>query len=429
MMKGFFGPNGWYPLLLVCFVSVVWTGLALGYPLDGFTETGIRRLLRLERLAAADQLRNLPAGGRLPLSTVGLHLVDFDAGVDLPPPPDPDLQQRLEALFPDRDESYAVGLLDITEGRPMRYAAWQEERHYSPGSVGKLAVAAGLFAELARLFPDDPERRRQLLRQRMVTAGPWIRVDIHDVPLYDPESGDFSARPIREGDIFSLYEWTDHMLSPSANAAASTVWKEVILMRHFGRAYPPSSAEEKTFFATVGRDRLRDLGMAVVNEPLRAMGIGEQDWQLGSLFTATGKRLVPPGGGSWANVRGLLSFLINLERGRVVDQWSSLELKRLLYLSVHRIRYASSPRLRDAAVYFKSGSLYKCQAEPGFNCGKYRGNVVNYMNSVAIVEHADGRRYLAVVLSNILRRNAAVEHQGLATAIDRLIAAPGQVSP
>ncbi len=336
------------------------------------------------------------------------------------------LQRELDALFAGHDPSYAVGLLDITAGRPVRYAARQEERLYPPGSVGKLAIAAGLFTELARLYPDSIAKRQKLLRTRMITAGPWIHVDPHVVPVYDPKSGVYASRPIREGDVFSLYEWTDHMLSASANAAASTVWREVVLMHHFGRGLSAFCGRGEDLFLRNSPAIRRKLGMAVVNEPLRAMGIGEKDWQLGSFFTSGGRKLVPPGGMSYADVRGLLTYLVTLERGRLVDAWSSLELKKLLYMTINRIRYASSPALRNAAVYFKSGSLYRCAPERGFSCGKYRGNVENSMNSVAIVEQPDGRTYLVALLSNVLRKNSAVEHLNLATAIDQLIMPPDE---
>ena len=104
-----------------------------------------------------------------------------------------------------------------------------------------------------------------------------------------------------------------------------------------------------------------------------------------------------------------------------MDQWSSLEIKRLLYMTARRIRYASSPALSDAAVYFKSGSLYRCKPEPGFTCEKYKGNVENIMNSVIIVEHPDGRIYLLGLLSNVLKKNSAMEHQSLATFIDGIL--------
>jgi hypothetical protein len=112
-----------------------------------------------------------------------------------------------------------------------------------------------------------------------------------------------------------------------------------------------------------------------------------------------------------------------MEQGKLVDAWSSLEIKRLLYLTDRRIRYASSPALSDSAVYFKSGSLYSCKPEAGFVCEKYHGNVKNYMNSLAVVESTGGKRlhYLSVVLSNVLRKNSAVEHETLATRIHHLI--------
>ena len=43
------------------------------------------------------------------------------------------------------------------------------------------------------------------------------------------------------------------------------------------------------------------------------------------------------------------------------------------------------------------------------------------MNSVAIVEQPDGRCYMVVLMSNVLKVNSAVEHQTLATYIDRAI--------
>jgi hypothetical protein len=211
------------------------------------------------------------------------------------------------------------------------------------------------------------------------------------------------------------------MLSASANAAASMVWKELLLMRRFGPRYPPSNDEEKAFFATTAKDMLKDMAFSAVNEPLRAMGIVPEDWQLGSFFTAAGKKIIPSGGKSGATPRGLMQFLIAMERGLVVDEWSSLELKRLMYMTTQRIRYASSPALTKAAVYYKSGSLYRCKPEPGFRCEKYKGNVENGMNSVIIVEHPDGRIYMVTLMSDILRKNSAVEHQTIGTQIDQVL--------
>jgi len=409
---------------VLCLLLWVQGGVAAAYPIDGYASTGIRRIERL-RLIVEGTLKGtqLPPGGKKPLSEIRLNLLG-DAGDALAtlPLPDAGLQKQIDALFPDRHESYGLALVDITPGKPARVALRQADRQLSPGSVGKLAIAAGLFRELKSLYPDSTAKRQAVLRDRKIVAGKWIYTDHHEVPVFDPEARTFVSRPIREGDVFSLYEWVDHMLSASANAAASTVWKELMLMRRYGSAYPPSAEEEEAFFRTTPRTDLRDMAMSIVNDPLREIGISQNDWQLGSFFTGTGKRIVPPGGKSYATPRGLLAFLVAVERGLLVDEWSSLELKRLMYMTARRIRYASSPALTNAAVYFKSGSQYKCKPEPDFTCGKYMGNVENYMNSVAIIEHPDGRTYLVAIMSNVLRRNSAVEHQSLATFIDRILA-------
>ena len=144
----------------------------------------------------------------------------------------------------------------------------------------------------------------------------------------------------------------------------------------------------------------------------------------GSFFTAQGKKNVNGGGNSYATAQTLMEFMVLMEEGRLVDEWSSRQMKRLLYMTERRIRYASSPELKDAAVYFKSGSLYKCKKEEGFKCTPYHGNVMNYMNSVAIIEQEiDGVQlhYIVIVISNILRQNSAVDHQTMGTEIHRLM--------
>ena len=116
---------------------------------------------------------------------------------------------------------------------------------------------------------------------------------------------------------------------------------------------------------------------------------------------------------------------MHLEQGKVVDIFSSREIKRLMYITQKRIRYASHPVLNNAAVYFKSGSLYGCRREPGIKCEKYKGTSVNLLNSVAIVESPAGAEqqlfYLVVVSSNVLKENSAVAHQTLALRLHRLI--------
>lgn len=391
------------------------------YPIDGYTRTGIRRIERLRLIIAGELQGPRPSEGALKhMDQIRLNLKGSRGdSLRFPLIPDPVLQQSLDALFPDRHESYSVAVLELTPGKPFRYAGRQENRSFSPGSVGKLAVAAGLFEELRRLVP-DPEKRRALLMNRRIVADQWIRYDDHVVPVFDPETKNYKSRKLQEGDVFSLYEWLDHMLSASANAAASIVWKEAILMRAFGERYPPHYEEEVQFFKTTPKGILQEMAVGIVNDPLRPAGIGQEEWQLGSFFTRRGKEIVP-GTGSWACPTGLLKFLTALERGKIVDDWSSLEIKRLMYMTARRIRYAASPRLNNAAVYFKSGSLYKCTPEPDFVCKKYMGNVENVMNSVAIVEHPDGTVYFTALMSNVLKKNSAVEHQSLATFIDKIM--------
>jgi hypothetical protein len=113
-----------------------------------------------------------------------------------------------------------------------------------------------------------------------------------------------------------------------------------------------------------------------------------------------------------------------MEKGRLVDPFSSLEAKRILYSTDRRIRYASAPALADSAVFFKSGSFYDCGGGDCPKALKYKGTLKNYMNSVIIVETPDRPvplRYYVTLLSNVLGRNSAVVHQTMGTRIHRLM--------
>jgi len=395
------------------------------YPINGYQYTGIRRLLRLERIMKGE-IKDTPIlkGAQKPYEEIRLNLYGTERGDSLStfPEQDPELQKALNNLFPNLHESYSLALLDITPGRPVRYASRQDTRGFQPGSVGKLAVLAALFCELETLYPDAFSQRTDLLRTTMVKAGPFGVYDEHTVPFYDPETGKFFKRQVQESDVFSLYEWTDHMLSVSNNGAASVVWREAMLMRAFGARYPGMTFEEKMeYFKTTPKKDLSELSVSVVNDPLRSMGITEEEWKLGLMFTRGASNYVPGLGGSIGTPRGLMKFMIHLERGTYIDHESCLEMKRLMYMTDRRIRYGANEALKNAALYFKSGSLYKCQAEEGYQCGKYKGNVHNYMNSVAIVEHDDGRTYCVALMSNVLKKNSNIDHNVLAGRIDKLI--------
>ncbi len=394
------------------------------YPIDGYERTGIRRLLQVQKVVNGEIAGTPPGPGALwSIDSITLNLTGerFDSIRSLPPA-DPDLQKALNGLFPNLDESYAVALLDITPGRPVRYAQRKETRTFQPGSVGKLAVITGFMCELETIFPDSVSDRVNLLRTHQVTAGRWALPNEHTVPFYNPETGAFQKRILQAGDVFSLYEWLDHMLSVSSNGAASVVWREAVLLRWFGRKYPDmTQAQVDSFFANTPKARLSEIAMSVVNEPLRNMGIEDDEWRLGSFFTREAKAMIPGMGGSAASPEGMMKFLVAMERGQLIDPWTSLEVKRLMYMTDRRIRYAASPALKDAGVYFKSGSLYKCKPEEGYTCAKYQGNVDNYMNSVAIVEHPDSTTYMVALMSNVLRKNSNVDHNALASQIDRIV--------
>ncbi len=162
----------------------------------------------------------------------------------------------------------------------------------------------------------------------------------------------------------------------------------------------------------------------MVNEPMWSAGLVEGEFRQGSFFTREGKRIVPRTH-SHGTPLGLLRLLLKIEQGKLVDEWSSLEMKKLLYVTRRRIRYAAAPALDSAAVYFKSGSLYSCSPEPGYVCGQYRGNRLNFMNSVAIIESpaaGDNQRvYLVALMSNVLRQNSAADHAEIARRIERLV--------
>ncbi len=409
-------------LLLVVALAGLGASAKLPYPIDGFEYTGIRRLLRSKGIQDGKIAGpKLPSGALKSWSEVRLSRTDGVARIDTLPAPNSELNTGLDRLFQGKDPNYSMAVMDLTPGKPVRAAYHRASVQYQPGSVGKLAIVSGMFAELARIYPTDVEARRKLLKSRMVEAGPWVRSNHHTVPVYDPATGAYQSRSVRETDVFSLYEWLDHAVSASSNAAASVLWKEVLLMRAYGPDYPPTADQEREFFKSTSKSVLGDIAISVVNDPLRAMGISEEDWRLGTFFTSYAQSAVPAPGKSWATPRGLLTFLLRLEEGRVVDRWSSLEIKRLMYQTARRIRYAAAPELSSAALYFKSGSLYKCAKEPGEDCGQYRGNVYNYMNSVATVETADGRIYMVALMSNVLRVNSAYEHLTLATGIEKLM--------
>ncbi len=408
-------------------LSLIGLLLLLGiYPIDGYDETGIRRLKRLELIQEGELKATgspLPPGALKKLDEIQLSLSSrkTDSVSELLRV-DEDFQAMVNTLFRGLDKSYSLSVLDISDPGNPRYAQRNQKAGYQPGSVGKIAVLNALFYQLQRLYPDSWESRVALLRNRSVKAGVWGLTDEHTIPIYDIEKNSLVKRQVIASDVCTLYEWTDHMLSVSNNGAASIVWREALLMAAFGEKYAELTAEEaEAYFKDTPRKDLTDLANVVVNQPLRELGITEDEWRLGSFFTRGANTYVGDKGGSIGSPLGLMKYLIQLEQGSIIDEQSSLEMKRLLYMTDRRIRYAQAPSLREAAVYFKSGSLYKCDRVKDPSCGKYMGNVFNYMNSVAIVEHPDNCKYIVVLMTNVLSKNSASDHMYLAGRIDKMI--------
>jgi hypothetical protein len=396
---------------------------ALAYPLDGYEETGIRRVegarLANEGLALGGKQ---PPGALLSTAEVDLRLLD-QADLALPAP-DAALSRQVSALLGEHADSYGIALLDLTDPDHPVYAEHRGDYRQNVGSVGKILGALGYFQALADTWPDDLERREAILRQTIITADDFAHRDHHTVRFFDVENRTLTRRTIQDGDQASVWEYLDWMLSVSSNSAAAMIMRDAMLLRHFGQAYPVSEDEIRRFFDETPRGELTKLFQQTFWEPVTRNGLDLGHIRQGSFFTAQGKKNVNGGGNSYATARSLVQLVLSMEQGRLVDEWSSRQFKRLLYMTERRIRYASAPALNEAAVYFKSGSLYKCKEEEGFSCKAYHGNVINYMNSVAIVEQeVDGRRlhYIAIVISNVLRKNSAVEHQTLGTEIHRII--------
>jgi hypothetical protein len=314
-------------------------------------------------------------------------------------------------------------LLDLSDPAHPRYAEWNGNQHQNPGSVGKILVALGIFQALADIYPDDIEARRRVLREAMITADVFSKYDHHTVRLWNEATGEITRRPIEPGDRASLYVYLDWMMSPSSNSAAGMVQKHLILLKHYGKAYPVSPEEEARFFDETPRKELGEIFASAIQSPVTRNGLDLGMIRQGSFFTREGKKRVP-GTSSYATPRALMEYSVKMEQGKLVDAFSSLEIKRLLYITERRIRYGSSGVLRPSAVYFKSGSLYSCEPEEGFVCKKYHGNKRNYMNSLAIIETPAGQdrlNYMVSVLSNVLRKNSAQDHRDLARAIHGML--------
>jgi hypothetical protein len=400
---------------LGCAVSLA----ALPYPLDGGDVSGIRRL---EGYLTAQQRptgAKLASGALLESDDIELGLIDVEIEDFDESPQDPELAAMLDKLFAGRDPSYALVVVDISDPLDVRWAGLRPDTRQNVGSVGKVLTMIGLFHALAESFPEIEDRQR-VLSTTLARGGPWVVGDEHEVPRYDPATGTNRFARVSPEDEFYLSEWLDHAISASANAAGSVVWREAMLIKHFGKRYPVPQAEADAFFATTPKGQLGSLALSLLSEPLAAADIDTSNIRQGSFWTRAGQNMVP-GTSSFATPRELARVLFRLEQGELVDGWSSLEIKKYLYITKRRYRYVYAPELNQSATFFMSGSLYSCMPEEGFRCRRYMGNGRNFMNSVVTVETPAGpdpsSRYIVSLISNVLRYNSAWDHSRFAAAI------------
>lgn len=386
------------------------------YPIDGYRTTKIARLLYLQKLkGSSEKFTKIPLGAQHGLDYVELNLrnqkhKDIDALLNQ----NEELEAKIKSVLP--KGNYSIAVLDMTDAGNIKYAAINENKGYQPGSVGKLVVLNAFFTNLKKIYPNSWDKRVDLLVNKKVDSRYWGVGDHHTIPVYDIEKDKLSKRKVVASDEFSLYEWLDHMVSVSNNGAASIVYRETVLMSVFGKDYPDLTSEQaEDYFKSIKRDSLRNLSHSIINDPLRDLGITKDEWRLGGPFTRNASGKLGRKEGSQATPKGLMKFLIKLEQGNIVDKESSLEMKRLIYLTDRRIRYAYSPKLKEAAVYYKSGSYYSGGG------GKYMGTNFNYMNSVIIVEHPNGIKYAVCLETNVLGKNSANDHYYLAGKIDGIL--------
>ena len=398
-----------------------WAGPAAGYPLDASEETGISRL-EVFKLAESVLLEQgaLKPGSLLPTKKIRLNL--RGPGFEMPAP-DPGFTAEVRNMVGKDAPAYGISVLDITDPKNPRLAEINGSRMQNPGSVGKIMVLLGWFQALADIYPDDIDARKKVLYETQITANGFINRDSHVVPFWKRGDPKVIRRPIEIGDTANLWTWLDWMASASSNAAASQMISELVLLREFGTSYPVPRAEAEAFFKNTSKSQLAKKLSAAIQAPVTRNGLNVNHLRQGSLFTREGKSRLP-GVSSTSTAAELLRYLVLMEEGKLVDPWSSLEIKKYLYLTDHRIRYGASPALDGSALYFKSGSLYSCRPEKGFTCGKYMGNKYNYLASTAIVEtHGSNPplKYIVVVLSNVLKKNSAEVHENFATDLHALI--------
>ncbi len=210
--------NPFISFLSFCLLS--FPVIVQGWPLDGYKDTGIRRV-EGARLAhegkVKDYLKQVP-GALWPTSKVDIRLLDHK---DLKiPSPDPELTAQIKNQLGSHLNKYAIAVLDLTDLKHPRYAVHRGEHKQNVGSVGKLVVMLGIFQALADIWPDEA-KRIDVLKNTIVTADEFSQSDHHTIRIFDPKTNKLVRRPMRIGDQGTQWEFLDWMISISSNSAAA----------------------------------------------------------------------------------------------------------------------------------------------------------------------------------------------------------------
>jgi hypothetical protein len=290
-------------------------GTAFAYPLDGYPATGIKRL-EAYRLSATSSGRPdfLTEGEMLPSNQLKLGLADRAFAM---PAVDPELSAQIRSLLGADAAAYGVAVLDWSNPKRPRYATVNADQAQNPGSVGKIMVLLAWFQALADVYPDDTGARRRLLRDTEVVADKFINTDSHKVPVWDFGESMVDRRPIAIGDRANLWTFSDWMASASSNAAASTLMKQLVLIKHFGKRYPVPDAEADAWLASTPKAELSRIFSDAIQSPAGRNGLDISKLRQGSFFTRQGKALIP-GTSSTSTAGELMRFIIQMERGKLV---------------------------------------------------------------------------------------------------------------
>ncbi|HBE92905.1 MAG TPA: hypothetical protein DDW55_10385, partial [Gammaproteobacteria bacterium] len=247
---------------------------------------------------------------------VDLRLLDYQ-DMELPAP-DPVFSKQLIKMLGSSAPNYGIAVLDISDPEHPVYGEHRGDYRQNTGSVGKIIVALGLFQALADAWPDDLEKRRDVLKNTLVTADDFSISDHHKIRVFNVETRTLARHTMPVGQQGSLWEFLDWTLSVSSNSAAAMTMREAMLLKQYGKDYPPPEAEIQRFFKETPGKELTELFQSTFFDPITRNGLDINQVRQGSFFTHMGKKKVNGGGNSYGTARELVKLTMRMEQGRLV---------------------------------------------------------------------------------------------------------------